>query len=490
MIAEGSTTAASAERGSVSLPARIAAVASERFGLTRAVVNSVLVRVWSVIAGPVSLVFVGRYLTREEQGFYYTIWSVLGLQIVFELGFSFVVAQFASHERAKLSRVDGRMTGDLRARQRLASLLRLSAKWYFGAGMFMIAVLLPSGLIFFSRYSRGSSVDWVVPWICVTVLTACNLMLMPFSALLEGSGQIEDVSLMRLLQLMTTNVLVWISQAAGARLYSAIVLSATMAFFATCWLTIRHRVLLLDLWRIEKITHPIQWRTEVWPFQWRMAVAWTSGYLIFHLFNPILFAARGAAEAARMGMSLIVVVSLASFAMAWINARAVDYGALIAARRFDELDTIFRRSLWQSVAAITVIASGFITVVVFLGAIHHPFADRLLTPLPLILLIAGTILNHIVVAQGAYLRAFKREPFMGLTLLVSGLSIGGSLLVVKRYGATGMASVFLLVVLFVAIGGGTTIFTRARRKWREEPIDASAEPLVADTRGVVDATTG
>lgn len=469
---------------------RARSILTTRFGLTRAVVNSVLVRVWSVVAGPVSLVFVARYLSTEEQGFYYTIWSVLGLQIVFELGFSFVITQFASHERANLQRVDGRMTGDVRSRQRLASLLRLSVKWYCSAGLFMIAVLLPAGFFFFSRYARGSSVDWVLPWILVAVLTSCNLMLVPLSALLEGAGQIEDVSLMRLLQLIATNILVWISLASGARLYSAVVLCASMAAFAVVWLSVRHRALFLDLWRVPSDAHPIHWRSEVWPFQWRMAVSWVSGYIIFQLFNPIIFAAKGPVDAARMGMSLMVVISISSFAVAWINARAVDYGSLIASRRFVELDAIFRASLWQSLGAMTLLSFGFFGVVISLRAIHHPFADRLLHPLPLALLLISTILNHILVAEAAYLRAFKREPYMWLTLIMAVLSIAGSLLAVQRFGAAGMAFVYLCVIALVGVGGGTAIFLRARHVWSVGPIAPEVEPPLTDTRSVGDSPTG
>ncbi len=461
-----------------------------RLGLTRAVVNSVLARVWSVVAGPISLACVARFLSREEQGFYYTFWSVLGLQIVFELGFSFVIAQFASHERANLRRIGGIMTGDVRSHQRLASLLRLSVKWYCAAGLFMIVVLLPAGFLFFNHYSRGSGVDWTRPWILVAALTACNLVLIPFAALLEGAGQIEDVSLMRLLQLMTTNVIVWISLASGARLYSAVILSMTMAAFAACWMALRHRALFLDLWHTSTDAHPIDWRSEVWPFQWRMAVSWVSGYIIFQLFNPILFAARGAVEAAQMGMSLMVVISISTFATAWINARAVDYGALIARRRFEELDAIFRASLWQSIGAMTFLSAGFLAAVMLLRAIHHSLAERILAPLPLILLIAGTILNHVFVAEAAYLRAFKREPFMWVTLIVATLSVGGSLLVVKRYGAAGISSVFFAVMAVVAAGGGTVIFLRARLRWRREPIDPGPELSIPDTRGVGDAPVG
>jgi hypothetical protein len=108
------------ERRRIRVPRFIAALA-ERFGITRALVYTVLGRSWSVLAGPVSLMFVGRFLTKDEQGFYYTFWSVLGLWVFFDLGLSLIIVQFASHERASFRIVNGRITGDEHAQQRRAS---------------------------------------------------------------------------------------------------------------------------------------------------------------------------------------------------------------------------------------------------------------------------------------------------------------------------------------------------------------------------------
>jgi hypothetical protein len=168
----------------------------------------------------------------------------------------------------------------------------------------------------------------------------------------------------------------------------------------------------------------------------------------------------------------------------------VDYGALIAKQRFEELDGIFRASLWQSVGAMSLLSAGFLAAVMFLRSIHHSFAERLLAPFPLILLIAGTILNHVFIAEAAYLRAFKREPFMWLTLVLATLSVGGSLLVAKRYGAAGISVVFFAVMAVVAAGGGTAIFLRSRRSWQGGSVDVAAEPLVPDTRVAGDSPAG
>src|SRR6185436_6164222 len=118
---------------------------------------------------------------------YYTFWSVLGLWVFFDLGLGLVIVQFASHERAALRLENGRMTGDPRAKERLASLLHLALRWYGSAGLAMLSVVLPAGLLFFSRFrSAGTAhIDWMLPWILVTITGTINLMIGPLTSILE-----------------------------------------------------------------------------------------------------------------------------------------------------------------------------------------------------------------------------------------------------------------------------------------------------------------
>jgi len=91
-------------------------------GLDRAVGFTVLARFWSSAAGLVTVALIARFLSPAEQGYYYTFGSLVALQIVFELGFSFVILQLASHERAPLFiSDDGEISGDPVAHARLAS---------------------------------------------------------------------------------------------------------------------------------------------------------------------------------------------------------------------------------------------------------------------------------------------------------------------------------------------------------------------------------
>ena len=64
-------------------------------GVDRPVAYTLVSRGWGLLSGLVTLLLVVRYLTPDEQGYYYTFASLLAMQILFELGMSVVVMQFS-----------------------------------------------------------------------------------------------------------------------------------------------------------------------------------------------------------------------------------------------------------------------------------------------------------------------------------------------------------------------------------------------------------
>ncbi len=105
------------------------------FGIDRAIAYTLVGRGWSLIAGPLTIILIARFLRPEQQGFYYTFGSVIALNIFFELGLTYVLLQFASHEKAHLEwATAGTLSGSNIAEMRLAALLKLALRWYGVAG--------------------------------------------------------------------------------------------------------------------------------------------------------------------------------------------------------------------------------------------------------------------------------------------------------------------------------------------------------------------
>src|SRR6202051_984773 len=180
-------------------------------GRDRAGGFTVLARFWGSAAGLVTLLLIARFLSPGEQGYYYTFGSLVAMQMIFELGFSYVILQLASHERAGLSiSADYEIAGDAIAHARLASVLQKSVRWYSVAAVLMAATLLPVGFHFFSTHQHaGPTVFWRLPWCFAALMAALNFQIDPFLSFLEGCGYVPEVARLRFIQSVSGSLLAW-----------------------------------------------------------------------------------------------------------------------------------------------------------------------------------------------------------------------------------------------------------------------------------------
>jgi O-antigen/teichoic acid export membrane protein len=440
-----------------------------RLGVDRAIGFTILARGWASFAGLITVALIARFLTPAEQGYYYTFGSLIALQIVFELGFSFVILQMASHERAHLTfSDDGAISGSPSAYARLASVLQKTIRWYTAAAALLAAFLLAAGSHFFSTYRHGGeNVSWHIPWIAAALTASLTFQLDPILSFMEGCGFVANIAHLRFTQAMTGSSLAWLALSVHHGLFAPAMIMAGNACVASIWL-FRRRRLLWPLLHYDPGLHRIRWMKEVWPFQWRIAVSWLSGYLIFQLYNPLLFAFRGAIEAGRMGMSLSLATALQSVAYAWISTKAAPFGALIARREYSALDTLFFRALRQSLAVCALGAFFAWAATVAMNWMHIRFAQRLLSPTPLAFLLLIAILNVIVFAQAIYLRAHKQEKFLLPSVIGAFLTACSAYFLGKHFGAFGMVSGNLLIGIFFGLPSGTFLFLKYRRIWHVE----------------------
>ena len=436
-------------------------------GLDKAISFTIGARIWSSLAGIATLFAISKFLTPAEQGIYYTFSSLIALQVVFELGFSFVILQLASHEAAHVVRTGAGFEPGSIAHSRLASILKKTIGYYSVMAIAMALILLPAGIFFFRMNGLSHSNGWLSPWCFVALLASASLPTAPLVSFFEGCGEISQAAELRLIQAVTGSLLAWSAFVVHAGLFAPGMIIAGQVICATVWL-MRRRSLMSSLLRSDSKAHWVNWRTEIWPFQWRIAISWISGYLIFQLFNPVLFAFQGPIVAGQMGMSLAISTALANIGLAWINTKASPFGTLVARRQYRELDRVFNDALRQSLALLT-IGCLLTWICAQIAAAYLPgIGRRLLPALPLGLLLATTILNHIVFSQAIYLRAHKRESFLSISVL-SAVVVGVSTyLTGKTFGATGaMLSYFfghgvLCVVL------GNIIFVRDRKRWHAD----------------------
>ena len=436
-------------------------------GMDGAVTYAFLARLTSIVGSTGTVLLIVRTLSPVEQGYYYTLLSLVSLQVVFELGFSFVIQQLAAHECVHLElHADGSVTGDPGAHARLASALKLSVRWYTVAAAAMAMILAPLGLVFFSHYAAygEAQIAWQGPWIAAVLANSASLWCMPFYSFLEGCGHVRAVAAMRFRQAGAAALCAWGPLVMHHGLYSPAMVIAGQIAIGLLYVA-GHRHLLAGLLRYRNGETAIEWRHEVWPFQWRIAVSSMCYYFTAQVFIPILFAVRGPVEAGQMGMALSITGYMTVLALAWTSTKSTPFGSMIARRAFEELDQLFRHTQAQSLAAFATIALGVCAGVAVLPFFAPRLAMRLVSPQLFIVLVAAAGANCAIQSLATLLRSFKREPFLIQSLIASSLTLALVALSAPRWGSAGAAFSYLTATAGFALPSALTIFTRARRAY-------------------------
>lgn len=445
--------------------ARVSLAILRKCGIDRAIAYTLVGRGWGVVATPISWLLISRYLLPAEQGFYYTFGSVIALNVLLELGLAFVLVQFASHEKAHLEwNESGTLSGSEVSLGRLAAVWRTSLKWYGVAAVLIIVLVMPAGMLFFSRNAATTPIAWRGPWVFLAIASAGNLLTLPFLAVVEGCGRVSHIASLRLGQSVLANAGLWITLRFHGALYASPVFQTVNVACAVAWLISQYGRFFRTLLQSDIRRISFSWSSEVWPFQWRIALSWLGGYLFSQIFNPVLFATHGPVVAGQMGMSLSVCNALVTVSFAWVSTKASPFGVLVARRRWKELDDVFFRTFRQSLSVL--VASG---LVVFAGAlmlprVAMPLSTRILAPLPFGLLLISCLLNHVTYSEAMYLRAHKAEPFLVVSVVSGVLTAIATLLLARPFGATGVClGNFACTLVTVALG--TWIFFNKRSEW-------------------------
>jgi O-antigen/teichoic acid export membrane protein len=205
------------------------------------------------------------------------------------------------------------------------------------------------------------------------------------------------------------------------------------------------------------------WRREIWPLQWRLALQGLSQFGAAQTFTPVLLYFEGPGPAGRMGMTWSAVGGIQSVALAWIQVRVPALGRLVAIG-----DRIAFERLWQHASALSVgmtAAAGgvFCAAIAALAASRTPFALRLLAVWPTILLVLGICCAQIVQCLAVYVRAHKSEALMRVGVTSSIVVAALAVILGSRLGGFGIAIGYLVSMGAVALPMALVLWHRFRQ---------------------------
>jgi len=436
--------------------------------LDTAVFFGLLGKLWMLCSGPITALLIATRFSKEIQGYYYTFFNIVALQVFVEMGLGTVIQQFASHEWAYLKLDNkGYIIGNKDALSRLISITHIAFKWYTIGALIVIVGLSIGGYLFFADSSQFH-VDWKYPWFCLALLTGINIIFVPAWSLLEGCNQVSTLYMYRFFNGVISSIFVWFSILLGAHLWTPVISNMATLIFASIFLTGKYLNFFKTLiW--EKPSGPvISWRLHMLPMQWRIALSWMSGYFVFSFFTPVLFKFHGPVVAGQFGMTWSIVGLMGAISGSWLSPRVPQLAMLISQKKYDELDRLFWKItkivLW--INATTAFVIWFI--IYLLNTLDYPFftkfASRILSPSTAGILLVGQFLLVSSFPFSIYLRAHKKEPVMPVSVL-SAIMVGLSTLILgKYYSVMGIVTGYLITHMIV-VPMVFFIWYRKRAEW-------------------------
>jgi len=328
----------------------------------------------------------------------------------------------------------------------------------------LCAAFLVGYFVFIQK--SGSMIEgrtWLWPWIALLIATALNMMLLPFFAVVEGSGEISEVYSIRLLQGLIGSIFCWLVLMSGGDLWAASMVPILGAMISFIWIY-KKRPQLFKIALLKEAGKKFNWSKEIWPLQWRIGVNWISLFLMSQLCTPILFYFQNSIVAGQMGLSLTIAHMLGILSQSWITRGVPHMSQAAAKKEWHILDDLFKKDFVRSMF---VFLLGVIFVTIGYRVISQSiYANRVLEFWPFLGLLIFSFFYYINIALAIQLRSYRKEPLVWVSLMGGLLIFIATAIAAKYFSVNEVILVMLVTQVFLISPASIYIWRNRNREYR------------------------
>jgi hypothetical protein len=432
---------------------------ADRLQLDKPLAYAMAARIWQSVSGPITIVFLVRSLSLSEQGIYYSLVSILGIQMFFELGLQNILVSYAGHQAPLAETEAGR--GSTHA------LIRSATRWFGSASvLFAIAAL---GVGWRTMSGVETTLVWREPLIVMVLATAVVVAVSPAISILEGFGFRDDVYRMRLVQMITGSLAVWVTLNLGLKLWSIAVAACVQALCSLYLARIRYAHFFQRFRTAPHAPADFSWVKDVIPIQWRLALISAVYHLATQFFTVIVLNFHSQEEAGRLGMTLSLTGAIQAIALVWVQTKFALVSLHHGAGDREAAGTMWRRTAVISTSLLLLALSTALVLLWLMPLANLGLEKRFITPQQLVILAIGIVANHLISVEGYYVTSRRARPllFAALTGFTSTLVAvwGGGYL----WSTDGVLLGYTLTTALITL----PLHTLAYIKFRQE-VDPSA----------------
>lgn len=416
-------------------------------------------RLWQALSGPITIIVIIGVLTVEEQGRYYSLATLMSLQVFFELGLLNVLISQASYLNQQLSRGT--------RHQPMLRLIELSSRWF---GMVSILFLLTSvGIGWWMLLKPGGATDWKMPLMSLGIVSAATVAISPRLALLEGSGFRQSIYGIRFLQLVTGSLAVWIALILGLKLWALVVSASVQLLWTIAVLVYVYRPWAQSLVKTRQVesglpaslrevkehklasSQLLTWFADIFPKQWPTAVISLATHAATQFFGLITLVFHGQAEAGRFGMTLTVTAAIQGLSLSWLQTKFAVISTMCSQKQFSQAKSLWRKSVHISMITLIGNLLAFTLLLKLLPLANQGWETRFIQPSQLALLSVGLFTSQLLACQNYFVLASHRQPLWRASLLGHCVTLISVILAGRQWGTDGIVIAFALTAIMITL---------------------------------------
>lgn len=420
-------------------------------------------KLWQALLGVLVMLFAAKYLTPNEQGFYYTLASLASFSLIFELGLAPVLTTASAHEFIGLAwGCGGKVVGQ--SPFKFIGLSQYAFKWYACAAFLTLLVIIPLGGCYISSAALDAEVAWIGPWLLLMIATSIALLPTPMILIVEGTGGVSESYLVRLLQGFVGGAAALAVLYMGGGLFAAAMPATGAAVVGCLWLLLKKRGFVIQIFK--EVREQVVARKDLLSVQWRAAISWLAGYVLVLMYVPLLFKTQGPVVSGQMALTMNVVNMTSVLATAWMIGRLPRIATSIATKKWIEADTLFKKSFLTSIGLYVLGAFAIVALRILLS--YTKYDERVLSLLETVVLVIGMGFYHASGLLASYLRAYLKEPMVKVSMVAAVVTAILAVVIAPRWGSHGIVwLVFFINTLFM-FPATAYLYIKLRKEWQSE----------------------
>ncbi|MCX2534398.1 hypothetical protein OQ486_13080 [Plesiomonas shigelloides] len=398
-----------------------------------------------LLAGPLTILFISKNLNSEEIGFYYTFFSLVAMQQLAELGLGHTLRQYIAHSY-KIH--DNQWTEE--SKKKIKSYINFGFKWFSAVALFMIIIVAPAGLLYYSDYN--GSIYWLAPWLMLASVTALVTIATPVQILLEATQNQKQVYQAQSVAALLNSLTIWTLISHGAGLYTipcSLIVSNIALYMMLSSNAISYYKALRDTEISAKASSVFK---ELWPLLSRVSIVWGVGFLFWNGFNLISFKIYDADYAGKVIFTITLARAGFGLAESFFSSQITVISYNISQGHIQQAKQYARK---YQLTSISMLVIGYI-IFLWLGYMWPDFfiVQKTVDLKYSISIFAFFVSTLLLITENNFIRCFKAEPFV-LVSIFQGVMVPLSFYLANKFSIKLYLYPCILIIIISIIASRT-----------------------------------